>query len=75
MLFMTVENKKDVYSDLLIVQDWRDRTLVFLQEKENLTRMIIAKLKEMVLRDMHATGRFTPFWVSWHKNLDKQFFS
>ena len=43
MLFMTVENNKDVYSDLLIVQDWRDRTLVFLQEKENLTRMIIAK--------------------------------
>ena len=28
---------------------------MFLQEKENLTRMIIAKLKEMVLRDMHAT--------------------
>ena len=40
---MMVENNKDVYSDLLIVQDWRDRTLVFLQEKENLTRMIISK--------------------------------
>ena len=45
MLFMTVENNKDVYSDLLIVQDWRDRALVFLQEKENLTRLIIAKIK------------------------------
>ena len=56
MLFMTVENNKDVYSDLLIVQDWRDRTLVFLQEKENLTLMIIAKIKKMVLRDMHATA-------------------
>ena len=29
MLFMTVENKKDVYADLLIVRDRRDRTLVF----------------------------------------------
>ena len=41
MLFMTVKNNKDVYSNLLIVRDRRDRTLVFLQEKENLTSMII----------------------------------
>ena len=32
---------------------------MFLQEKENLTRMIIAKSKEMVLRDMHATPDFS----------------
>ena len=41
MLFMTVKNNKDLYSDLLIVRDRRDRTLVFLQETENLTSMII----------------------------------
>ena len=41
MLFMTVKDNKDVYSNLLIVRDRRDRTLVFLQEKENLTSMII----------------------------------
>ena len=42
MLFMTVENNKDLYSDLLIIRDRRDHcTLLFLQEKENLASIII----------------------------------
>ena len=41
MVFMMVKYNKNVYSDPLIVRDRRDRTLVFLQEKENLSSMII----------------------------------
>ena len=38
---------------------------MFLQEKENLTRMIIAKLKEIVLRDMHATTTSLVYQISY----------
>ena len=41
MLFMTVKDNKDVYSNLLIVRNRRDRTLVFLEEKESSKSMII----------------------------------
>ena len=57
ILFMTVKNNKDVYSDLLIVRDSSDRNLVFLQEKENLRLLLFKLFKQiegMVLRDMHA---------------------
>ena len=58
ILFMTVKNNKDVYSDLLIVRDSSDRNLVFLQERENLRLLLFKVFKQiegMVLRGMHAT--------------------
>ena len=55
MLFMTVKNNNDIYSDLLIVRDRRDCTRVFLPGRKNVTSSSFKQIKEMVLRDMHAT--------------------